>query len=263
MDRREWEKLLTCFQLLAFTLPKTTLETCCVSLVQRCCVRQLSAHRQASARGFLVRNQVRRGREDFEDIVKEIDGGLAHLVWKEMVIPIPHFTDTDRPFLRPSNSAGKFSNPRLAPCAGPPPSSPPATPSPLPPSPAPLSEERGGRRVEAERDDSQTRPGQAFVPRRCIQSSSVTVGGGSQKDGAEVEKDGGDSITVQSRLQLDRSQKAPRLLCLAKEVPCTPEGLRLHRNTLTMELVWLQQAIDSRKKYLSLKDRLSVTTEAT
>lgn len=35
---------------------------------------------------------------------------------------------------------------------------------------------------------------------------------------------------------------------LAREVPCTPEALRLHRNTLTMELLWLQQAIDSRKK---------------
>lgn len=39
-----------------------------------------------------------------------------------------------------------------------------------------------------------------------------------------------------------------RQYCLAQEVPCTPEALRLHRNTLTMELLWLQQAIDSRKK---------------
>ena len=36
--------------------------------------------------------------------------------------------------------------------------------------------------------------------------------------------------------------------CLAQEVPCTPEALRRHRNALTMELLWLQQAIDSRKK---------------
>ncbi len=39
-----------------------------------------------------------------------------------------------------------------------------------------------------------------------------------------------------------------RQYCLAQDVPCTPEALRLHRNTLTMELLWLQQAIDSRKK---------------
>ncbi|XP_037342535.2 IQ domain-containing protein C [Pungitius pungitius] len=215
MDRSKWEKSLTCFQ--------------------------------ASARGFLVRNQVRRGREDFEDIVKEIDGGLDHLVWREMVIPFPHFTDTDSLFQQPTTSAGKFSNPRLAACASP--RSPPSS----SPSSAPLSEERIDHRVEAEKDDSQTK-GQAFVSKHLVQSSNVTVGGGSQKDG--------DYTTVRSRLELDMNDgqsKAPRLLCLTKEVPCTPEALRLHRNTLTMELVWLQQAIDSRKKYLSLKDRLSVS----
>lgn len=42
----------------------------------------------------------------------------------------------------------------------------------------------------------------------------------------------------------------PRQFCLAQDVPRTPEDLRLHRNTLTMELVWLQQAIDSRKKVI-------------
>lgn len=44
---------------------------------------------------------------------------------------------------------------------------------------------------------------------------------------------------------------------LAQEVPCTPEALRLHRNTLTMELVWLQQAIDSRKKVPWRKGEMS------
>ncbi|KAM8917541.1 IQ domain-containing protein C isoform 2-T2 [Spinachia spinachia] len=229
MDRSNWEKLLTCFQ--------------------------------ASARGFLVRNQVRRGRQDFEDIVKEIDGGLAHLVWREMVIPSPHFTDTDSRFVPARTSAGKFSNPQLAARAShlrpPSPSSSSSPPSSTPPPPSssgPLAEERRDRRVAAERDDSQTK-GQASLSKHRTQISNVTVGGGSQKDG--------DSTTVRTSLQLDvnygHSNKAPRLSCLAKEVPCTPEALRLHRNTLTMELVWLQQAIDSRKKYLSLKDRLTVS----
>lgn len=40
-----------------------------------------------------MRKEIRRAREDFEDIVKEIDGGLTHVQWKETVIPIPHFTD--------------------------------------------------------------------------------------------------------------------------------------------------------------------------
>lgn len=49
---------------------------------------------QALARGHLVRKEICRARQDFEDIVNEIDGGLAHLQWRETIIPIPHFTDT-------------------------------------------------------------------------------------------------------------------------------------------------------------------------
>lgn len=51
-----------------------------------------------------------------------------------------------------------------------------------------------------------------------------------------------------------------RQYCFARDVPCTPEALRLHRNTLTMELLWLQQAIDSRKKVQRRKgERCSVS----
>ncbi|XP_029316972.1 IQ domain-containing protein C isoform X2 [Cottoperca gobio] len=193
MDRSKWEKILTCFQ--------------------------------ASARGYLVRNELRQAREDFEDIVKEIDGGLTHVEWSETIIPIPHFRHTAR-----------------------------------------LSEERGDDRVllekiEAERDDSQTE-GQASFSKDCFHSSNVRGDGEGHKESTVGEKDG-DSTTVWSSLELDmnndHSHKGPREYCLAQEVPCTPEAMRLHRNTLTMELVWLQQAIDSRKKYLSLKDGLSVS----
>ncbi|XP_075964850.1 IQ domain-containing protein C [Anarhichas minor] len=196
MDRSKWEKTLTCFQ--------------------------------ASARGYLVRDEVRRTREDFEDIVREIDGGLTHVEWKETVIAIPHFTDNEGPFLRTSSSASKPSNA--------------SSPS-LSSSSSSSSAERGDprvlqERIEAERDD-------------C----DATAAAVRQKESTELEKDG-DSTTVWSSLELDMnygdSHKAPRQ-------SCAPEALRLHRNTLTMELVWLQQAIGSRKKYLSLKDRLSVS----
>ncbi|XP_068436614.1 IQ domain-containing protein C [Clinocottus analis] len=224
MDRSELEKLLTCFQ--------------------------------ASARGYLTRNEVRRARRDFEEIVKEIDGGLAHVEWKETVVPVPHFTDTDGPLLRSSSSASKPSNARRDARASPQ----------FPSSPAPISEERGAHcvlleKIDAERDDSQTK-GQASLSQHCIQSSSVTDAGVLQKESTKVERDG-DSTTSWSSMELDmnygHSHKAPRESCLAQKVLCTPEVLHLHRNTLTMELVWLQQAIDSRKKYLSLKDRLNVS----
>lgn len=48
----------------------------------------------------------------------------------------------------------------------------------------------------------------------------------------------------------------PQQYCLAQEVPRTSEALRLHRNTLTMELVWLQQAIDSRKKVRQKREEM-------
>uniref|UniRef100_A0A8C8EGZ5 IQ motif containing C n=1 Tax=Oncorhynchus tshawytscha TaxID=74940 RepID=A0A8C8EGZ5_ONCTS len=46
---------------------------------------------------------------------------------------------------------------------------------------------------------------------------------------------------------------------LAQDEPHTPEALQLHRNTLAMEMLWLQQAIASRKKYLSLKESLNIS----
>ncbi|KAJ8333098.1 hypothetical protein SKAU_G00419940 [Synaphobranchus kaupii] len=45
---------------------------------------------------------------------------------------------------------------------------------------------------------------------------------------------------------------------LAKDIPRKEEELCLHRNNLSMELLWLQQAINSRKKYLLLKQRLGI-----
>lgn len=206
-----------------------------------------------------MRNEVSRAREDFEGIVKEIDGGLNHLEWVQTVIPIPHFTDTDGPFLQTSSSASKPSNPGLDACASPQSLSSSAV--------APLSEERGDCvLLEAERDDSQTK-GQASLFEDSFPSSNVR--GDGQKESIVGDKDGGlmestgDSTTVWSSLELDmnygHTQKGARQYCLAQEVPCTQEALRLQRNTLTMELLWLQQAIDSRKKYLSLKNRLSIS----
>ncbi|XP_042356859.1 IQ domain-containing protein C [Plectropomus leopardus] len=213
---------------------------------------------QASARGYLVRNEIRRAREDFEDIVKEIDGGLTHLQWRQAVIPIPHFTATDGPFLQPSSSASKPSNPGEIQS--------PSSSSSSSSSSAPLSEERGDHcvlpeKTEAERDDSQTK-GQPSLSQDYFHSSSVRDEEEGQKESTVEERDG-DSTTVWSSVELDmnsgHSHKGPQQYCLAQEVPRTPEALRLHRNTLTMELVWLQQAIDSRKKYLLLKEKLSTS----
>ncbi|XP_041828086.1 IQ domain-containing protein C [Melanotaenia boesemani] len=203
---------------------------------------------QACARGYLMRSEVRRARENFEDIVKEIDGSLNHLTWTDTVISIPRFTDIGGPCLHPGISSIQPSRPGLDVNVHLRSSS--------------ISEKTGDlcvllERKEAERDDSHD----------CVHSCSVSWDEEEQKQSTvgnaegEVMESTGRSSTIWSSLELDMnssSHKGRRKCCSAQEVPHTQEALRLHRNTLTMELLWLQQAIDSRKKYLSLKDRLSV-----
>ncbi|XP_062252826.1 IQ domain-containing protein C [Platichthys flesus] len=206
-------------------------------------------HFQARARGYLVRREVGRAREDFEDIVKEIDGGLRHLQWTRTVIPIPHFTDTDDPFPRHSRKA---SDPGLDVGTCP---------------------QRSGTAPSRDREEDQTlllkkteaeREGPTHLSSGC--DGDVEGPGQGEQEGDQNEEAGdsiGDSTTLWSSLELDENHsdchQGPRQYCLAQEVPRTPEALCLHRNTLTMELVWLQQAIESRKKYLSLKDRLTIS----
>ncbi|XP_071384197.1 IQ domain-containing protein C [Centroberyx affinis] len=237
MERSQWEKILTYFQ--------------------------------AHVRGYLVRKEIYSAREDFEDIVREIDGDLAHLEWRETIVPIPHFTDTDGPFLRPKPSCSVSKALKPAPDVSACPQNPP---------PASLSEERGAahcllpEKIAAERDDSHSR---RQVSLSGVYSPSIPAGGhgegqrdsssGDQvgdEDGGVMESTG-EATTVWSSLGLEmnynHSHKGPWQYCLAQEVPRTPEALRLHRNTLAMELLWLQQAIASRKKYLSLKETLSTS----
>lgn len=221
-------------------------------------------HFQARARGYLVRNEIRRAREDFENIVREIDGGLDHLKWvKISAIDIPNFTDTDG-YVQPNTSALTRPNPRT-------------DISDSSQSPTAAQERRRGddsllpEKMEAERDVPQTK-GQASLSADCFPCSSTDGDGEEQKQSradGEMMENMGYSTPVWSSVEMDTdcsqqclfATRPPdlRQYCLAQEVPHTPKALRLHRNTLTMELLWLQQAIDSRKKYLSLKDGLSVS----
>ncbi|KAK5857521.1 hypothetical protein PBY51_010761 [Eleginops maclovinus] len=163
------------------------------------------------------------------------------------------------PFIGSRSSSSKHSTPGRDVCASP------QSPSLLPSSsPSSAPEEKGEHhvlleKIVAERDDSQIKR-QASPSEDCPHRSNVRGEGEGQKESTVGEKDG-DSTTVWSSLELDNnnghSHDGPQQF--SRELPPTPQALRLHRNTLTMELVWLQQAIDSRKKYLSLKDGLSVS----
>ncbi|XP_061897501.1 IQ domain-containing protein C isoform X1 [Entelurus aequoreus] len=208
MDRRNFEKTLTLFQ--------------------------------ACIRGYLVREELRRARTLFEDVVKEIDGSLAHLEWRDTIISAPHFTDTDGPLHRTSKTEGpdvsaSLQNPEGADagmhCA----------------LLQNLEEEK-----DAQGSDKQTR--------ECLESSPAPEAGQNViRD--KVLKSTQDSTSIRRSMSLESHppHKGRLRYRSAKEVPPNPEALRFHRDALTMELLWLQQAIDSRKKYLSLKDKLSMT----
>lgn len=49
---------------------------------------------QAQCRGYVMRQGLSLVQTQFEDVVREIDGGLDHLQWRGNIIPKPHFTDT-------------------------------------------------------------------------------------------------------------------------------------------------------------------------
>ncbi|KAJ3613436.1 hypothetical protein NHX12_019685 [Muraenolepis orangiensis] len=164
---------------------------------------------QARARGHLLRKEVGRARADFEAIVREIDGNLNRLQWRDAIVPLPHFTDTDGPLPR-QDSSNSSSAPKLHHCPGTPP-------------PDRLLEKTADEgahpqllpeKIEAERDGLHFQK-QPPVPRAC--------------------------------------SPGPQQYRLAQDVPRTAEALRLHRNTLSMEMLWLQQAIASRKKKMETK----------
>ncbi|XP_061699208.1 IQ domain-containing protein C isoform X2 [Syngnathoides biaculeatus] len=189
---------------------------------------------QARARGALVRAAVRRAQVDFEEVVKEIDGTLTHLGWRDTIIPTPHFTDTDGPLPKkcPGPHAGACSQNAAVADAG------------------PLSEGKGGgdrlNTIEAQKDGSGVE-----------QQSSSVLEAGQNLSSDEVLESTMDSTSIWTSMD-SLPHKGLLRYCSAQEVPPDPEALRCQRDALTMELLWLQQAIDSRKKYLSLKNKLSM-----
>ncbi|KAL0969601.1 hypothetical protein UPYG_G00229640 [Umbra pygmaea] len=201
-------------------------------------------HFQAHARGYLVRKEVKSACSEFEDIVRSIDGDVTHMDWKGHVIPRPHFKDIDGPLQK----CGAFTK---------------------------KAAQNQGARDPAMEQPGETEAGLLTVdrmePERDSQGQASASGGEEDVKGNVEQPDGGglrdsigDETNVWSSLVLDSScshfhKGSKQRRTLAQDVPQTPEGLKLHRNSLAMEMLWLQQAIASRKKYLSLKERLNMS----
>ncbi|XP_023796713.1 IQ domain-containing protein C, partial [Cyanistes caeruleus] len=192
---------------------------------------------QACARGFLLRRRLRSLREEFEAVVLEIEGDLGQLHWTGRVLQRPHFG--------PEPSPGKPLDPGE-------PAENETIPKKIPEKPDPPGAERAGSCGNI--------PPSAPLPRGTT-PKPPNLGSGAAKN---LEKEGRalagsqewDNDSVDS--EWDSSD-----LGASPEIPADLQGLprselQSHRNHLLMELLWIQQAIASRKHFLMLKRKLGI-----
>uniref|UniRef100_A0A8C9DRX4 IQ motif containing C n=1 Tax=Prolemur simus TaxID=1328070 RepID=A0A8C9DRX4_PROSS len=182
---------------------------------------------QACVRGFLVRRQFQSLRAEYEAIVREIEGDLAPIQWTEGWIPRPRFLPEKAKPHQTWKARERVANP----------------------------EQEPGSHIpckEAERE--------AVWEEMVLKKS----GESSANPGSLLCRD--DSPRLQAEQSRKASQEEPRDTTRMENPEATGAGLLHHqpelqelqyRHThLAMELLWLQQAINSRKEYLILKQTL-------
>ncbi|KAG7466014.1 hypothetical protein MATL_G00160310 [Megalops atlanticus] len=225
---------------------------------------------QAKARGFLVRKVFSGLSAEYEDIVREIEGELSHLEWRGSIIPKPYFIENA---IVRQKAASTTTGDSGEPC-----------------SVASSNKQTGEPREEAsaesqvpEKDNSQpscshhiatVEGGASSTPAEGHNETALhTSGPGLSPEAHSKDEplEGGASLSLTDETSIWDSmtidggcsflQKGPRNRSLVQELPRNQEDLRLHRKNLAMELLWLQQAIASRKKYLLLKQRLGLAEQ--
>ncbi|XP_019367833.1 PREDICTED: IQ domain-containing protein C [Gavialis gangeticus] len=213
---------------------------------------------QAHVRGYLVRKRFRSLREEYESAVMEIEGGLDRLRWKGGLLPRPVFlqekqvkakrligqeavskdqsaSDKEQQKLYPletlepekdcdsqgiANPAGQLHGEEV-----------------------PLGSDAGGVRLNPQPEAETPTgldcclPGESSEWKNCSNVSSVW------------------SSTILETGSAGASQELS-FGSMEKELPETLPELQCYRKHLAMEMLWLQQAIASRKNYLILKQRL-------
>ncbi|XP_043110465.1 IQ domain-containing protein C [Puntigrus tetrazona] len=192
---------------------------------------------QAQSRGYVTRKGLSLVRTQFEEIVREIDGGLDHLQWRGNIIPRPHFTDSESLLLQYERS--RFES---------------------------LVDSEREQKTEnegSEKSLSQSERDEATETASRNASTPLDGIGDKKGENMVVQNLMDESTTLCSTVDSDVShcsfiQTGPNLHLVFKDTAHTPDSLKQQRSTLAMELLWIQQAISSRKKYLSLKQRMDV-----
>ncbi|KAM9369657.1 IQ domain-containing protein C [Phaethornis superciliosus] len=209
---------------------------------------------QACVRGYLLRKRFGSLREEYEEVVRKIEGDLSRLEWRGRLVP--------RPFFHPEI-------PAPGECLGPQETAPSDTTS------AEKTQEIELDTSEPERDCSSGNPATQLPSKEELNlagdsdgTNPTNLGHGAHqhtKKGcsapAETEDWQNDSIvssvwdsTLLGAESLEASLEIP--LEDLTELPRTRSGLQSYRSYLLMELLWLQQAIISRKNFLMLKQKI-------
>ncbi|KTF76738.1 hypothetical protein cypCar_00033376 [Cyprinus carpio] len=184
-------------------------------------------------------------RTQFEETVREIDGGLDHLQWRGNIIPKPHFTDTESLLLQYDPSRFQ-SHDRLDDSEREQKTQNEGSEKSLPQSEIQVLER--DEAAETARRDSST-PVDDIVDKRGENVVIKNLMDGSTKLCSTVNSD----VSLSSLFQTGTN-----LHSVFKTTAHTLDSLKQQRSALAMEVLWIQQAISSRKKYLTLKLRMDV-----
>ncbi|XP_030320174.1 IQ domain-containing protein C isoform X1 [Calypte anna] len=209
---------------------------------------------QACVRGYLLRKRFGTLRAEYEEVVREIEGDLSRLEWRGRLLP--------RPFFHPEiPSPGERLGPHET--------------APSNNTSAENPQEVELDTSEPEQDCSSGNPATQLQSKEELNmagdsdgTNPTNLGGGDHqhtKKGCSAPSESEDwqndsivSSAWDSALLGAESLEASLGIPLEdlKQLPHTRSGLQSYRNHLMMELLWLQQAIISRKNFLMLKQKL-------
>ncbi|XP_012577896.1 PREDICTED: IQ domain-containing protein C [Condylura cristata] len=181
-------------------------------------VRKVSAL-QACIRGFLVRRQFQSLRAEYEAIVREIEGDLGTLQWTEGWIPRPRFPSQVTSHWT-WQAREKLPNP----------------------------EQKQWSHFLCEKPEKETAPEKV---RKSGEGATNSTGLLCRDDNSWLQDEQSRKIRIPSRMENPEAAD-PRLPQRQTQL----QELQYHCSHLAMELLWLQQAINSRKEYLLLKQTL-------
>lgn len=205
---------------------------------------------QACVRGYLVRKRFQSLRAAYEEVVLEIEGDLSQLQWRGRLLPRPVFIPEEP-------VQGNCSSPHEAA-----PSEEASTEKPQEELDAPEPEQDQGcssrnptAQLLSEKGLSPTGAGDAVTPLNLEADADEHP---EKECSAPAESKGWQNNSNMSSDLVAESLEACLEIPLVdiKELPQTRSGLQSYRNHLVMELLWLEQAIVSRKNFLMLKQKL-------